>query len=793
MLHLLLALVTATQPVAALDTITGVPGVDGLSYAGSAGELEIATPHLDGDAVHIDGALDEAVWDSAAVLRSFTQYDPVEGAPASQKTEALVFISRDAVYFGVRAYDDRPEGVRATLAERDNVSRNDDYVRLVLDTFDDQRRAYVFTVNPLGVQQDGLWVEGGGGRRGGGFGDPIDDNPDFIWESGGQIQPWGWSVEVRIPFKSLRFRQLPVQRWGINVLRRIQRNGYQQSWAPITANISNKLAQTGALEGLQDLKTGLFLEVNPVVTARRVGALDEESGQLSHDDPTGDFGLNLTYGLTSNLTLDGTYNPDFSQVEADAGQIVVNERFAVFFPEKRPFFLEGTEIFSLPRQLIYTRSVVNPVAGAKITGKVGSFNLGYLGAVDEVSDADDQVVNLMRLRRDFGGSSTAGLLFTDRTGGGAYNRVGGLDTRLVFAQRNTLSLLGAYSFTGEPDATDAREGSFLYAKLERSGRGFSYEAELEDSQDDFEAGSGFIRRTGVAQLHSTLRYNLYGPSGALLERVGPYAEFQGVWQHPDFWSAGRLQERQLQAGVSLSLRGNISAFLSYTRDRFRFLPSDYEGLFVDPVDQGTDPAAFRPDPALFSGMDGVSLHGFFSPWERVRGSLQLDVKEQPIFDRTLDVPVQPATSWSGNLSLTLLPTRSLRAEVGVRHETLRRKGSGEIFSNATIPRIRAQYQFSRSLFVRWIMEYAAQERQELVDPVTGRRLLGCEDGACEVRAGSDANDMHAEALLSYEPSPGTVFFLGWTRDWDDPRAFGFRDLQPQADGIFVKASYRFRY
>ena len=249
----------------------------------------------------------------------------------------------------MRAFDDDPGGVRATLGERDTFQRTDDYIQFLLDTFNDQRQAYSIVVNPLGVQQDGLWIEGRVGRYGRRHGPPIDWNPDFVWESEGRLEDWGYAIEVKIPFKSIRFPESADQDWGLQVTRKIQRVGYEESWAPVTKDVANQLALAGSLKGLRDLDRGLFLEINPVVTGSRQGTYDRDAEAFARDPVTGEFGFNTKYGLTSNLTLDGTYNPDFSQVEADAGQIAINERFALFFEEKRPFFLEGPRSSRCPR------------------------------------------------------------------------------------------------------------------------------------------------------------------------------------------------------------------------------------------------------------------------------------------------------------------------------------------------------------------------------------------------------------------------------------------------------------
>jgi len=776
------------QVVAATALMSSGPA-PGRVYEGAAGDLVVATPSLADADIHVDARLDDLAWQQAAVLGSFTQYDPVEGAPASQKTEVLVLVDRDAIYFGVRSFDDDPEGIRATLAERDDFARSDDYIRFVLDTFDDQRRAYVFSVNPLGVQHDGIWNEGSGGRH---MGPPIDDNPDFLWESSGEVTDWGYQLEVRIPLKSLRFPEQEVQSWGLQVIRKISRNGYEESWAPITNNIANQLTQAGKLTDLRGLDAGLFMEINPVLTGKRIGTVDDETALFSHQSPEGDFGLNLTYGLTSNLTLDATYNPDFSQVEADAGQISVNERFGLFFPEKRPFFLEGTEIFNLPKQLVYTRSIANPVAGAKMTGKVGAWQVGYLGAVDRSFDegVDNTVANILRVRRDLGRASTLGLVYTDRTRhADDYNRVAGADARLVLAQRYTLTFLGSTSFTNAPDA-GLETGLLWSSRVERAGRNFSFSGEIEDSDSGFNAGSGFFRRTGDTQLQSNVRYNWYGLAGGLIERVGPSMELKSFWDHDAFWNGGGPQEIDAQVGGSISFRGNVSIFANAKLKTYSFTRTDYEGFFVPTA--GGDSQPFYPDQSLFEGMPGMDAMLWMNTFERVRGNIRFAWDEVPIFGGS-NAAVEPAESWSTNVSLNLYPSRSLKAELGLRRTTITRKSDGSEYSTATIPRVKAQYQFSRAFFVRGIFEYQAQERGALIDPSSGAVLDYCGGDGCEARTGSDGNDFHVEGLVSYEPSPGTVFYVGYTRQMEDAQAFRFREVRPVAEGLFVKVSYRFRF
>ena len=765
-------------------------------YSGRDGNISVPTPMVVDAGISIDSRFDEPVWEQAALLHSFTQFDPVEGTPAFQRTEVRVIMDAANIYFAIKAFDDDPNGVRATLAERDEFSRSDDYIRIILDTFDDQRRGYVFSVNPLGVQHDGIWNEGGGsGGRRGHFGPPVDDNPDFLWESDGEITEWGYAAEVRIPFKSLRFPQAEIQDWGLQITRRMQRNGFESSWAPMTADVSNRLAQSGKLTGIRGLDPGIMLEINPVLTGRQIGAYDEDLGAYDREDPVGEFSLNASYGITSNLTLDGTYNPDFSQIEADAGQIAVNERFALFFPEKRPFFLEGTEIFGMPKQLVYTRSIANPIAGAKLTGKVGSFNVGYIGAVDEAFDETDPNVlaNLIRIRKDVGAQSTIGGVYTDRTAASDnYNRVVGADARVVFARSYTLTMMGATSRTLEPDHEGGAEaGNLVSARIEKAGRTFSYNAEMEDTDSDFHAGSGFFRRVGNTSLQGRAEYNWYGAPGSLLESVSPNLELQGYWDHDEFWAGEGIEEAKAQLGGRLGFRGNITFHGSMSASQFSFDQADYSGLFTRAPD-GT-PTPYFPDQDMFGGLLSGTAGVWFSNWEKVRGNVRMTVKETPIFDRSLGVPVELGNSFNTEATLNLYPTRHLKMDLGLRHATITRDVGGDEYSSATIPRIEAQYQFSRSFFIRGIFEYSAQRTDDLIDPTTGLPLVSCDEDGCDARTGSDANDFHLEGLITYEPNPGTVFYIGYSRDMAEPEAFQFQDIQAQADGLFIKLSYRFRW
>ena len=323
-------------------------------YSGRAGRLDVHVPRLEAE-VKVDGVLDESAWTRAVVLTGFSQFTPVDGLPAADSTEVLVWYSPTAIHFGIRAFEAHGE-VHATLADRDRIDA-DDNVQILLGTFDDGRQASMFAVNPFGVQADGALVETGS-TSGNGFNNAVvkrevpDLSPDYVFESKGRLTDYGYEVEVRIPFKSLRFQRAKEQRWGINVTRQVQHSGAEDSWAPARRASASFLGQSGHLVGLTDLRRGLVLELNPSVTSKTTGAPVANGWAYSGGGP--ELGGTARWGITNNLNFNATANPDFSQVESDAGQFQFDPRNELFFSEKRPFFLDGKEQFNTPNSLIYT-------------------------------------------------------------------------------------------------------------------------------------------------------------------------------------------------------------------------------------------------------------------------------------------------------------------------------------------------------------------------------------------------------------------------------------------------------
>lgn len=760
------------------------PADPGPVYRGSARELSVAPPRIDAS-VKIDGVLDEPPWHQAALLTGFSMYRPADGRPASDSTEVLVWYAPDAIYFGIRAFEAHGNVIRATLANRDNIDA-DDKIQILLDTYDDHRRALLFAVNPLGVQEDGVWSDGveaaaGGPQAGGRFDATIDLNPDFVYESRGRLTGFGYEVEVRIPFKSLRYQSADPQAWGIQIDRVTQHSGYEDTWTPAVRASASFLIQSGKLVGLTGLHRGLVMDVTPEFTTK-VNGTPRPGTYLYTAEP--DVGGTLRWGVTENLSLNATANPDFSQVEADVGQVTANARFPLFFPEKRPFFLEGLEQYDSPNRLIYTRRVVQPVAGAKLTGKIGTTNVAYLTAVDDRSQSfttDNPIYNLLRVRRDLGASSTAGLVYTDREDGSDYNRVAGTDVRLIWRKIWFSQVQVVGSWTRDP--AGARSGSIWDATLyDRTGRAYGNHAEIIAVSPDFRASSGFIPRTDYVQALFFNRFSWYGRPGSRLEQLSTYVGLNPLWHYDDF-----LHFRSsIEGGVSntwiATLRGGWGISANGSIQQQRFDSSAYAGYATDSA--GTP---FAKPHGLYHLMGANAT--IATPNRALAASWSAGYGAVPIF-----VEAAEGRELDAQATLTWRPTQSVRVDALWTHQRITRARDGSDFSTANIPRLKLEYQLTRAIFFRYVGQYFAQRRGALVDPRTGAPLVL--DSAAQLRVGpsggSVVNDFRNDFLFSFRPTPGTVLFFGYGASLDEPDAFRFQGLHRTGDGFFIKGSYLLR-
>ena len=762
-----------------------------ITYSGRAHRTNVDIPRIEAT-VAVDGRLDESAWTRAARLTDFSQYQPVDGLAAVEPTEVLVWYGPDAIYFGIRARELHGDVVRATRANRDNIT-SEDRIQILLDTYNDHRIAFLFGVNALGVQEDGTRSDqfggGAGGRSatGGGTRDinplegSLDLNPDYVFESRGRLVEGGYEVEIRIPFKSLRYQDGAVQTWGLNVVRRVQHSGYQDTWTTAVRASASFLGQSGTLDGLHDLKRGLVLEVTPTATGRLDGAPTANGGWGYASG--GELGGDVRWGIKQNLTLSGTYNPDFSQVEADVGQVLLNERFALFYPEKRPFFLDGLELFDTPNQLIYTRSIVAPRGGAKLTGKLSRFNVAAMLVADDTLNSwnggQAPLFGIARLRGDLGRSSTLGAVLTAREDGADYSRLAGADLRVYHSKLYFVELQAVQS--GTDSAGQRKTGPLLEATWDRTGRAWGFHYTVQAVAPGFDAAAGFVNRTGIIRGDAFNRVSFYGGPDALVQTYGAFIGLERLWDY-DRPADGSIEGNE-SLMPSATLRGGWQLGGSIVRAFFSYEPSQYSGYSVETgTGAQTDTAAFvvpGPERNQWSGSFGVT-----SPTYRIfTATASIAAGETPIFREAA-----PGSSLRIDASIDLRPTRALRGTLQFSRLALDRKRDGSRFSTETIPRLKVEYQLTRALFLRFVGQYSARSEAPLEDR-TGNPILvnGVKD------SGDTVNQFRMDWLFSYRPMPGTLVYLGYGSTLEEPQQSQFSNLQRQVDGFFAKVSYVFRF
>ena len=758
-------------------------------YSGTQGQLDVAVPRLVTE-IEVDGVLNEVPWADAAVLTGFSEYKPVDGLPADDNTEVLVWYSPDAIHFGIRAFE--PHGPpTASLADRDKIE-SDDHVQILLDTFNDGRSAIVFGVNPFGVQADGSRVEQQVSTRTTSANtnrDPVDLSQDFLYESRGRLTDWGYEIELRIPFKSLSYQSEDTQSWGINVIRRVQHSGHEQTWTPALLGRASFLAQGGTLHDLAGFERGLVLDINPVVTSAIDGASRTAGWEYETHQP--EFGGNIRWGLTSNLTMNGTVNPDFSQVEADEGRTQYDPRRAVFFEEKRPFFLEGSEYFQTPNRLIYTRRIASPVAATKFTGKIGGTELAILSAADDkalsASEEDYPLYNFVRIKRDVGEESTVGIAYTDRVDGSDYNRVASADTRFVFGGIYDLRMQGAMSFDrADGSVTD---GHLWDLSLARRGRQFGWDVLFKGLDDELVAGSGFLSRVGVVQLRGATSLTGFGQPGAMVERYSGRVSLDMHWRHETFLAGGGVDEilRGIVSG-DLTLRGGWTLRTSLFLDKEYYPPDLFADYAIEaPTATGTDTIPFVGTPEI--SLSALNLGLTLPRSQHFTGSVTVLFGEGMNFDEW-------ASGYFFLLRNTLewRPTNQVRIEASfVRQQNLRKLDKSTVRIR-DLPRLKIEYQLTRAIFFRFVGQYDATNVDDLRDDTRTENpiLIRNSDGIYQPALAWTGNDFRIDGLFSFEPSPGTVIFAGYGSSLTEDDSFRFKRLERTNDGFFVKLSYLFR-
>ena len=716
-------------------------------------------------APEIDGRLDDEVWSTAALITEFTQQSPLDGAPATEETEVYVAYDSENIYLAFYAHYEDPSIMRANRVDRDRTLM-DDLITVYFDTFLDQQRGYGFDVNGYGVQGDGIISAGGlrgrGGGRGGGGGaasrsgiPPADRSWNALFETGGRIVADGFTAEMAIPFKSLRYpsreRDQP-HRWGFQIVREVKNKDQEnQVWAPMSRGVSSFFQQMGVLEGMVNLSTSRNIEVLPTFTAIEHGTLDATVPGFAHTATDPDAGVNLKYGVTSTLTADFTVNPDFSQIESDQAQIEVNQRFALFFPELRPFFLEGAEMFNFlsPVTFIHTRTIVDPDYGAKLTGQVGAMSIGVLAANDiapgkvddELDPAFGRSANTFigRARYDLYAESNVGVIFTDREFMSGYSRVLGADGNFRLSRTVTFRAVGVGARNLDSDGVESRNGHLVGTLLRQSGRNVNWSLNAYEITPDFDTDVGFVRRTDERRASGNIGY-VFWPNGRIVN-WGPRINVLRNW---DFDRV--VQDKRVGFSLNFLLAGNISLSGNYDREMERF-----GGINFDKN---------RFSARASKNSRSYSFGGNFSMGDQILFSADPRLGDQ--FGWGVDAQVRPTTSLSTQLSLNA--TR------------LTIDGVEEF--DVKIARGTTTYQVTEKLGFRNILEFNSLD--ETVD---------------------------VNLLATYRVNAGTVFFIGYDdhymqadliegdRDGDgiDEQLFFNKDLRRTNRAIFIKLQYLLRY
>lgn len=698
----------------------------------------------------IDGVLDEPAWSSALTLSLDYETRPGENIDPPVETECLVAYSESTVYVAFRASDPDPGSIRARLSDRD-IAWNDDFVGVVFDPFNDERRAFQFWSNPLGVQMDNFRDDVGGSSS---------DSWDAIWSSAGKIGSEGYVVEMAIPFNQLRFESgSGAQIWGFDAVRFYPRSQrHRIALQPVDRDVDCYLCQISKLEGFEGITSGRNFELVPtLVSGRTDERADFPLGDFNEGSVDNELGLTASWGVTPNVILNAAVNPDFSQVEADVAQLDVNQQFALFFPERRPFFLEGADFFDTPLNAVFTRNVADPDWGFKVSGKQGKNALGAFIARDAVTNllfpgsqgsdagsfdfASDDAA--LRYRRDFGSASAIGVLFTGREGGGYSNSVGGFDGLYRVGESDSISFQYLRSDTeyspeiaaefGQPSGAFSDDAIRL--RYTRDTRELRLYAQYVDIGGDFRADLGFMPRVGTTFMLGGFERSWWAEGGKKWTRFS----IGGDWDSLED-EAGNVLEREIEGRIELSGPRQSFLFAGYgTRDRF------FNGkVFPDQQFLNT---YFEVQPTA-----SVLFEFFGSRGDAIDFA---NTQEGEV------LVLEP--SFRFNLGL------HLRVDLDHEHRKLDVAG-GNLFT-ADLTQLRAVYQFNVRTFLRTILQYRAVDRapELYTDPVD-----------------REFKSLFSQLLFSYKINPQTVLFVGYSdnRSGDQDISLTQRDRS-----VFLKLGY----
>lgn len=710
-------------------------------------------------------------------VSGFIAREPADGAQPTQDTDVYLAYDEHNLYAVFMCWDKEPAKIRARMTRREDIF-SDDSAEIMIDTFDDARRGYAFAANPFGIQWDALWTEGSIGN-----GQPADYNgfdPSFdtVWNSEGRLTGKGYMLLISIPFKSLRFPKGDKQQWRIILNRGIPRTNENLFWPRLTNRIQGRFNQAATATGI-DLNPDRNIQIIPYGLLR--GFRDIDDRDASHPlfesrtlQP--EAGVDAKFILHDSFVLDATVNPDFSQVESDQPQITVNQRFAVFFPEKRPFFLENSNYFTSPINMVFTRNIAHPEFGLRLTGKSGPWAVGLLASDDrgpgealpptDPHAGDRATFTIARVSHDILDQSSIGAIFTDREFAGGYNRVGGIDTNLKLNQNWRVQAQAVTSSTTDAIAGTHSGGPGYKVDLERAGRQFNLQSIYLDYSPGFVTDTGFVNRVDIREQTLNATY-YFRPERKFLISYGPTLQSFNIWDH-----RGTALDYFIYPGFRVDMtHGTYVNFHPVGYDDVRLRPSDYSTL--------TRVTAFpQPFWSIEGGTSWFKLWDFTALFVSGEG-----VNYNPSAGRS---PIMGHED-QGNFTLTFHAAGRLRIDNAYLLEHIRENDTHLTAVTNHILRSKWNYQFTRALSARVIMQYTSV----LSNP--------------EISALSPTKNFNADFLVTYLVHPGTALYVGYNSDLGNLN----RNLEvdPVTEAIlttrhgyindsrqfFVKASYLFRF
>lgn len=744
-----IALFAAFLLVSAVQAQDSTPAADAPADAPDKEirHFEVKKASLD---IKIDGVLDEPAWREALKIDLPFEWYPSDNGRPPVETFCYITYSDSRLLIAFEAFDPEPDKIRAHLMDRDDVRTlvADDHVSVNIDTFNDERQAIQFRINPLGVQADASFDEFKGAE---------DFAWDAIWDSAAKITDKGYVVEVSIPFQQMRFpRTADVQTWGFEAARNYPRGDRHRISSKYTdRNKECTLCQENKISGFIGIKPGRNIEITPTLTGISTQVREDfPDGDLKTDTEDADFGISARWSVTPNLAVNATYNPDFSQVEADTAQLDINTRFALFFEEKRPFFLEGATFFETPLQVVFTRTLAEPNYGVKLTGKEGNSAIGAYIVEDDITNftvptnqrtlfgqIDDKVLNgVLRYRHDLGSRSTIGVLYAGREGDDYSNQVAGFDTFIALNPSNIIRAQYVSSDTSYPGGSGLPEvdGDAYHLSYLHQSRNWFFKGTYENIEEDFRADSGYIPRADLKRAQAVLERNLWGN--------------RNTWYRK--WVFGASKEIiEDQAGNETDNTTEIYALFDGPRQSFL-------QFYITQRDQFFAGETFSQDSWTFFGQ--------ISPTGRTKFALNVssgdeidvtNVQQAEVFQIQPSFEVKFGTHINWRFS-------HLRQDLDVQ--------GGRLF-RADLTQSRFVYQFNVRTFLRATLIYQDVDRDQ---------------DLYFIPVNANEKDLLTQLLFSYKLNPQTVLFAGYNEN-----GFGTQDFGVTATDrtFFLKIGYAFLY